>query len=82
MVTGFVELGLIDELGVSIIPVLLGGGIPFFGSISQWTKLELLECRQYQSGIVLLNYRLKAKTTITPHVRKTGTNTTESAVGT
>lgn len=61
LVTEFVELGLIDELGLSIIPVVLGGGVPFFGRVSQWTTLELLECRHYPSGIVLLNYRLKNK---------------------
>ena len=37
----------------------MGGGVPFFGRVSQWTKLELMGCRHYPSGIVLLNYRLK-----------------------
>ena len=60
LVTEFVERGLIDELGVSVIPVLLGGGVPFFRRLGQWTKLELLECRHYASGIVLLNYRVRA----------------------
>lgn len=59
LVTEFFELGLLDELGLSVVPVLLGGGLPFFGRISRWTKLELLECRPFPSGIVLLNYRLK-----------------------
>lgn len=60
LVTGFIERGLIDELGVSVIPVILGGGVPFFRRLSQWRKLELLECRHYPSGIVLLNYRVRA----------------------
>ena len=60
VVTQFIEAGLLDELGVAVIPVILGGGIPFFGSISQWNRLELVECRPYPSGIVLLNYRLTA----------------------
>lgn len=58
LVTEFIEQGLIDELGISVIPVILGGGIPFFGRVGQWTKLELMECRHYPSGIVMLNYRL------------------------
>jgi len=82
LVTEFVELGLIDELGISVIPVILGGGVPFFGRVGQWTKLELMECRHYPSGIVLLNYRLRGKATNAPHIRKTDINTTESAVGT
>ncbi|UZX05238.1 dihydrofolate reductase [Arthrobacter sp. CDRTa11] len=58
LLTQFIELELLDELGVSIIPVVLGGGVPFLGRTSQSTKLELLECRSFPSGIVLLNYRL------------------------
>jgi dihydrofolate reductase len=59
LVTEFIELGLLDELGVAVVPVILGGGVPFFGRNSRWTKLELLECRSYPSGIVLLNYALR-----------------------
>jgi dihydrofolate reductase len=59
LVTEFIELGLLDELAVSIIPIVLGGGLPFFGRISQWKRLELMECRSYPSGIVLLDYRLR-----------------------
>lgn len=62
LVSEFIEEGLLDELGVSIVPVVLGGGVPFFRRISRWTTLELLECRAFPSGIVLLNYRLKPLT--------------------
>lgn len=59
LMTEFIELGLLDELGVAVVPVILGGGVPFFGRISRWSKLELLECRPFPSGIVLLTYGLK-----------------------
>jgi dihydrofolate reductase len=59
LVTEFIELGLLDELGIAIIPILLGGGVPIFHSISRWKELELIECRSFPSGIVLLNYRMK-----------------------
>jgi dihydrofolate reductase len=59
LVTELIELGLLDELGVAVVPVILGGGLPLFGSISGWRKLELLECRPFPSGIVLLNYGVK-----------------------
>lgn len=59
LVTEFIELDLLDELGVAVVPVILGGGVPFFGRISRWQKLKLLECRPFPSGIVLLSYGLE-----------------------
>jgi dihydrofolate reductase len=59
LVTQFLDLGLIDEIGISIIPVVLGEGVRFFGSTAGWKRLELAECKQFPSGIVLLNYRVK-----------------------
>ena len=58
LVTRLLELGLIDELGVAVIPVVLGDGVPFFRTMASSTKLELMECRPFPSGIVLLNYRV------------------------
>ncbi|MGY4543532.1 dihydrofolate reductase [Arthrobacter sp. UYNi723] len=62
LITEFIELGLLDELGVAVVPVILGGGAPFFGRISEWKKLALRECRSFPSGIVLLNYQLTGPT--------------------
>ena len=58
VLTQLLDLRLIDEIGLSIIPVVLGSGVPFFGAISSSTTLELLECRPFPSGIVALNYRV------------------------
>jgi dihydrofolate reductase len=58
LVTQLLELDLIDELGLAIIPVVLGDGVPFFGRMASNTKLELMEGRPFPSGIVLLNYRI------------------------
>ena len=52
------EAGLIDEFGVNIHPVLLGSGVPLFREMGRRIDLELLECRQLQSGCVFLNYRV------------------------
>jgi dihydrofolate reductase len=57
LVTQLLELGLIDELGVAVVPVVLGDGVPFLGTMASTTQLELIECRPFPSGIVLLNYR-------------------------
>jgi dihydrofolate reductase len=58
LVTDLLHLGLLEELGVAVIPVVLGGGVPFFGAMPSSTKLELLECRPFPSGIVILDYRV------------------------
>ena len=58
LLTQLLELGLVDELGLAIIPVVLGSGVPFFGTMTASTRLELMECRPFPSGIVLLNYRI------------------------
>jgi len=49
--------GLISEHIVSVIPVLLGGGIPLFDGPGQLEWLNLAESRIYPSGIVQLRYR-------------------------
>ncbi len=51
----FLAAGLLDELIVSIIPQLLGAGIPLF-SIGLEQRLQLLEQRSFPSGIVQLRY--------------------------
>ncbi|GAB3193582.1 dihydrofolate reductase family protein [Geodermatophilus arenarius] len=58
LVTQLLQLGLVDELGVSVVPVVLGDGVPFFGTMTASTRLRLIECRPFPSGIVLLNYRV------------------------
>jgi dihydrofolate reductase len=53
------EAGLIDEIGFNIHPVLLGAGIPLFHAMSRQIDLELLECRTFKNGCVLVTYRVK-----------------------
>src|SRR5262249_45497829 len=53
------EAGLIDEIGLNIHPVLLGSGIPLFHPLSRQIDLELLECKPFKNGCVLVTYRVK-----------------------
>jgi dihydrofolate reductase len=53
------EAGLIDEIGLNIHPVLLGSGIPLFHPMSRQIDLELLECKPFTNGCVLVKYRVK-----------------------
>ncbi len=49
--------GLVDELGVSVIPVLLGGGIPLLPSPADRARLKLKTHRVYEkTGTVALDY--------------------------
>jgi dihydrofolate reductase len=49
--------GLISEHIVSVIPVLLGAGIPLFDGHGPFEELRLVSSRAYDSGIVQLRYR-------------------------
>ncbi len=53
------EADLIDEIGFNIHPVLLGSGIPLFYEMKKQINLELLECKPFKNGCVLVRYRVK-----------------------
>jgi dihydrofolate reductase len=48
----------IDEVGLNIHSIILGGGVPLFPPIGRPIKLELLETRKLEGGCVLANYRV------------------------
>lgn len=54
------EADLIDEIGFNIHPVLLGQGIELFHEMSKQIDLELIECRQFKNGCVLVTYTIKS----------------------
>ena len=59
LITQFIDLNLLDELNIAIIPVLLGDGVPLFGKFSKLKKLTLTECKKFEkSGIAALTYEL------------------------
>ena len=51
------RLGLADELRYSILPILIGDGIPFFDRLNRDVALHLAEVKAYKSGMVALRYR-------------------------
>jgi dihydrofolate reductase len=53
------RLGLADEVRYSILPVLIGDGIPFFEKLDQDVALHLAEVRAYESGMVALRYEVR-----------------------
>jgi dihydrofolate reductase len=52
------EAGLVDTVELAVIPVLLGGGIPFYPAPSVQRKLALTGHKVYSTGIVALQYAL------------------------
>ena len=53
------RLGLANEVRYSILPVLIGDGIPFFEKLGRDIALHLLELKAYKSGIVELRYEVR-----------------------
>lgn len=51
------DAGLVDRVEVSVIPVLLGDGIPLVSAGRRW-QLQFKDSRTFPSGIVSLTYRV------------------------
>ena len=58
----FLRLGLVDEIRLSIAPVLLGDGLRLFGNSSTETKWHLKDVVGYKNGFVELLYRSPSTT--------------------
>jgi dihydrofolate reductase len=52
------NLGLVDEVWLSIHPILLGAGKPLFGHLKERKWLTLIDSKVYGSGLVSLKYKL------------------------
>jgi dihydrofolate reductase len=52
-------LGLADEVRYSILPLLIGDGIPFFDKLDRDIALHLAEVKAYKSGMVALRYEVR-----------------------
>jgi dihydrofolate reductase len=55
------RLGLADEVRYSILPVLIGDGIPFFDNLDRDIALHLAEVTSYKSGMVELRYEVRGQ---------------------
>ena len=55
----FIRLKLADEIRLSIIPIILGDGIPFFDHIGREQPLHLKNITAYKNGMVELWYEIR-----------------------
>jgi dihydrofolate reductase len=58
LVASFLEQGLLDEITVSMHPILLGKGVPLFPGGFQRTLLMLKDTQTFDGGLVKLTYHV------------------------
>lgn len=58
-VKDFIRQGLADEIRLTILPVILGGGKSFFDSIGREQPLHLKDVTAYKNGMVELWYEIR-----------------------
>jgi dihydrofolate reductase len=59
-VQGFLRAGLVQRLVITRVPVLIGEGIPLFGSLPHDVRLHHIATRHYPSGLVQSEYQVVA----------------------
>lgn len=61
-IQGFLRAGLIQRLIITRVPVLIGDGVPLFGSLPRDVHLHHVATRHYPSGLVQSEYIVTADT--------------------
>ena len=56
--SALIEAGLVDEIGFSVHPIILGGGVPALRPMARRVELELIEARAIAKGCVLVRHRV------------------------
>jgi dihydrofolate reductase len=56
LIRGFLDAGALDELVVTIVPIVLGSGAPLLAGTAERHRLVPRETRTYASGLVQLRY--------------------------
>jgi len=58
VIQSFLREGLVDDMTLTIIPVLIGEGLPLFGNMDEDIKLRLLQSRSWDNGFVQSKYQV------------------------
>lgn len=58
LTSSLMNLKLVDEVHLSVHPILLGGGKPLFRDITDRINLKLIDTKTYSTGLVSMKYSL------------------------
>lgn len=53
-----IERKLIDQLVLKINPIVVGSGVPLFGDVKPRLRLELVDLKRYESGVIKPTYNI------------------------
>ena len=59
LATALLAEDLIDEIVLKVNPILFGTGVPLFSETIKQIDLELISSKNYQNGVLLLQYSVK-----------------------
>ena len=57
LIQSFLAEDLIDEMIITTVPILLGGGIPLFGELDQQLRFKLRSSKVISAGLVMNHYQ-------------------------
>jgi dihydrofolate reductase len=60
IIASFLDAGAIDEFIITVMPVMIGDGIPLIARRHRHVELKLLSSRQFDDGVVQLRYEVAA----------------------
>ncbi len=58
LLTSLLNLDLVDEISLAVIPIVLGKGIPFIRETNKRLSLTLINSKTYSNGTVALTYNV------------------------
>ena len=58
-IQSFLKEDLIDEVIITTLPIILGGGIPLFGTLDKALEFELVKTEIYLKHLVMVHYKRK-----------------------